>query len=124
MLGAGHDVTDDAFDVAADRSRPVADALRRPLGVEPVMRRHMFLLGRIPQAAAGFGAEVEGDPDVVVEVTIQVEKPSNGKCYEHVFGRVTGEDQAFDGLGTKGFPFSAISIASNALNPCLRAVEM
>ncbi len=32
--------------------------------------------------------------------------------------------QAFDGFGTKGLPFSAISIASNARNPCLRAVEM
>ena len=51
-------------------------------------------------------------------------KVANGKCYEHVIDRVTGEDQAFEGFGTNGYPFSAISIASNALNPCLRAVEM
>ena len=41
------------------------------------------------------------------------------------FGYYSGRNiQAFDGFGTKGLPFSAISIASNARNPCLRAVEM
>ena len=67
MLGAAHDIAHNAFDVATDRSGPVADALRRPLGVEPVMRRHVLLHRRIPQAAASFDAEVESDPEVVVE---------------------------------------------------------
>ena len=51
-------------------------------------------------------------------------KAANEKCYEHIIDRVTDEYQAFEVLGMKGFPLSAISIASNALNPFLRAVEM
>jgi len=67
MLGAGHDVTHDGLDVESYRSGPGSDALGRPLGVKPVVGGHMLLHRRIPHAAAGRDAHVEGDSDVVVE---------------------------------------------------------
>ncbi len=61
----GQLVLDDLPGVRADSLAPVEQALRRPLAVRLVRRRHVFALGAV--GAAPLKSQVAGDPPVAVQ---------------------------------------------------------
>ena len=54
-----------AFGVRPDRSRPAAEALRRPLGIAAVRAGHVIGIGAVPTAAVA--ALMHGDPLAAME---------------------------------------------------------